>query len=455
MRKVRIRVRLKIYPVLWTVMIVFALYLLVRFAAISFSHDLGQADFKDALISRLCIQVIRAGHSLVPYTADGMEDSDYFTGSMKGFMELERFVIEDEEIAVRAKSYQELLYRPSSSISDQTNQKKELKKNNYNIYRMADMNYGKEYILSNGAVLLCHSSGSLVGNDNLISNQLSIGYMEGELDDVHKFTSKGGEAVETAAQESLSFTLEQLKDTSVLIRNFYTVDASTTITDTLFDAEKLLGKDMQIEKNPELPQILIYHTHSKEAFIDSRPGREEDTVVGVGSHLADILKEDYGYQVIHDITPYDIVDGKEDRNVAYNQALDGVSKILEDNPGIEVMIDLHRNSGSNKSIELNNKETAQIMLFNGLSRDQNGPITSLDNPNLQNNLAFSLQLQMKARELYPGLFNKNYLKSYRYNMHLRPKCILMELGTVNNTLQSAKNAMAPFAEILDKVLSGE
>jgi stage II sporulation protein P len=95
------------------------------------------------------------------------------------------------------------------------------------------------------------------------------------------------------------------------------------------------------------------------------------------------------------------------------------------------------------------------MLFNGLSRSTSGPLTRLDNPNQQDNLAFSLQLQLKSLEKYPGLFYKNYLKSYRFNLHLRPKSILMELGTYKNTLGSAKNAMEPFAEILDAVLQGK
>jgi stage II sporulation protein P len=132
----------------------------------------------------------------------------------------------------------------------------------------------------------------------------------------------------------------------------------------------------------------------------------------------------------------------------------GIKKDLEENPSIEVMIDLHRNSGDNKVIMLNGEETAQVMMFNGLCRDQSGPLTNLDNPYLQDNLSFSLQLQLKSLELYPGLFRKNYLKSYRFNMHFRPKSLLVELGTVKNTVQSAKNALEPFAQILDSVLQG-
>ena len=158
--------------------------------------------------------------------------------------------------------------------------------------------------------------------------------------------------------------------------------------------------------------------------------------------------------MIHDTSIYDVVNGKKVRD-AYIGALDGLNQILEKYPTIEVVIDLHRDSPDARNVVIDGKETAQIMLFNGLSRDQNGPITSLDNPNLQDNLAFSLQLQMKSLDLYPGLFIKKYLKAYRYNMHVRPKCILMELGTNDNTVESARNAIPPFAEVLHAVLQGE
>ena len=184
----------------------------------------------------------------------------------------------------------------------------------------------------------------------------------------------------------------------------------------MFDSEVLLGKDMTIQTENDKPQILIYHTHSQEAFLDSRKGVTEDTVVGIGDLLTEILEEKYGYNVIHDRGVYDLVDGKLDRNEAYKYARKAVLKILEENPSIEVIIDLHRDGNDKRSTIINGQETAQIMLLNGLSRNQNGPNTSIDNPNLQDNLAFSLQLQLKSLELYPGLFYKNYLQAYRYNL---------------------------------------
>lgn len=324
----------------------------------------------------------------------------------------------------------------------------------------------REYVLTNGAALIYNVTTEALDN-NLTQNnidmddltsQLPVGILEGDFyyEETEDKTIADDEAAEVMKNLGESaFTMEQLKDVNFLVRNFYIVDPTTKITDELFDAEILLGKDMTIKQDNSKPQILIYHTHSQEVFADSRNNNEADTVVGIGTLLADILREEYGYNVIHDKSCYDVVDGIVDRSKAYKYARIGVEKILKDNPTIEVIIDLHTDGMPKRSTDINGEEAAQIMLFNGLSRDQKGPITRLDNPNLQDNLSFSLQLQMKSRELYPNLFFKNYLKCWRYNLHLRPKSILIEWGTYKNTLKSVKNTLYPFAEILDSVLQGK
>lgn len=102
---------------------------------------------------------------------------------------------------------------------------------------------------------------------------------------------------------------------------------------------------------------------------------------------------------------------------------------------------------------IDGKPMAQIMFFNGLCRTAaRGPINSLPNEYLADNLAFSFQLQLMANEYYPGLARRIYLKGYRYNMHLCPKSLLVEVGAQTNTKEEAYNAMEPLADILDKVL---
>ena len=96
------------------------------------------------------------------------------------------------------------------------------------------------------------------------------------------------------------------------------------------------------------------------------------------------------------------------------------------------------------------------MLFNGMSYNRKtGNIKYLPNENLAENLAFSFQMQVKAGEYYPGLTRKIYLKAYRYNMHLKPKTLLIELGDSNCTVDQVKNTLEPLAHILHMVISGE
>ena len=262
-----------------------------------------------------------------------------------------------------------------------------------------------------------------------------------------------------AFSTGLSHTLmEQLEDFDYLLSNYYTVDGGTTADAELLDAEKLLGTDLRLEKHPEVPQILIYHTHSQEAFADSREGYVEDTIVGMGKTLAEILEKEYGYSVIHDTGVYDLVDGVLDRSTAYDYARDAVKKILEEYPSIEVIIDLHRDGveGEKFVTEIDGKPTSRIMFFNGISRNsQNEPLTWLQNPYIEQNLAFSLQMQLAAQEKYPGFTRNIYLKAERFNLHLRPRSVLIEAGTQLNTVEEERNAMAPIAEVLDTVLSGK
>lgn len=246
-------------------------------------------------------------------------------------------------------------------------------------------------------------------------------------------------------------------DVEYLWKKFYIIDSTTSVTKGIFDVKKLLGEDMRLPKKKGKKQILIYHTHGgSEAFSDSRSGKIEDSVVGVGTELTKEL-EKRGYGVYHDKHRYDLINGRLERSVAYNKALDGIQAVRSANRDIEVIIDLHRDSvgkGKHTYTMINGKRTAIVMFFNGMSRTRSGKIAYLYNPNLQGNLAFSLQMKCKAMEYYDGFTKPIYLKGYRYNLHLKKRSLLIELGNENNTVEEAKNAAAPLADILDKVLSG-
>lgn len=246
------------------------------------------------------------------------------------------------------------------------------------------------------------------------------------------------------------YSLEQLKDFNFLKNSFYYVHNSTTVTPEQLNAETLLAKDLSIEKNSSVPQILIYHTHAYEAFADTVEGGEDMTIVGAGNYLTDLLTNVYGYNVIHDTTLYSY-------NDAYSLALAHVSEILEANPSIQLVIDLHRDAageGTRLVTEVNGKQTAKIMFFNGMCQTVDGPLDYVSNPYLEGNLAMSLQMKLLAEEYYPGFTRKNFLKAYRYNQHLMERSMLVEAGANTNTFGEVKNAMEPLAALLNEVLSG-
>ena len=106
-----------------------------------------------------------------------------------------------------------------------------------------------------------------------------------------------------------------------------------------------------------------------------------------------------------------MMSGELDRNKAYNYACDYVEKVLEENPSVEVVIDLHRDGIDEDRrlvTEINGKDTAQILFYNGLSyTNAQGKVSYLPNPYIQDNLAFSFQLEYQAALYYPRFLQRD------------------------------------------------
>jgi len=202
------------------------------------------------------------------------------------------------------------------------------------------------------------------------------------------------------SKSSIDMSIERLRDFDYLLSNFYTVDSSTMIGPEQLNADDLLGRSMKIDRKQKGPKILIFHTHSQEEFADSIPGDPSTSIVGIGDYLTELLNQK-GIETIHDKGVYDIINGQLD----------------------------------------------------GLSRTRgNGDITYLPNPYIQDNLAFSLQMELASERMFPGFARHIYLRAYRYNLHLLPKSLLIEAGAQTNTVQEMKNAMEVLAETLCQVI---
>lgn len=176
----------------------------------------------------------------------------------------------------------------------------------------------------------------------------------------------------------------------------------------------------------------------------------------MGTYLTDLLNQKYGIETYHHTGVYDLVNGKLDRSKAYQLAEPDVQKILKDNPSIEVVIDLHRRCGGrDTSCDRGGWQTDGADYVLQRTQQNAGKwkyqLSSESISGRQSGIF--LQMEIAAAKYYPGFARHIFLRAYRYNMHFKPKTLLVEAGAQTNTVEEMRNAMELLAELLHQVLS--
>lgn len=225
------------------------------------------------------------------------------------------------------------------------------------------------------------------------------------------------------------------------------------------DIAYYLNKKVQASVNSDKPAVLIYHTHTSETYelldrdfyTNERSTRSENSaenMIRVGEEICKVL-ENNGYKTIHDKTIYD-----ETVSGAYDRARENIIEILKENPSIQVVLDIHRDSiylkdGTRvKTVsQINGEKVAQIMITTGC---EDGNVT--DFPNWEKNLTFALNLQQSLVREAPSLMRPLNLAGRKYNMDLMPCALHVEIGTDANTLTEAVNSANLFGEALSNLL---
>lgn len=257
---------------------------------------------------------------------------------------------------------------------------------------------------------------------------------------------------DTSTDEQALPTAQDKRDTDIQVRN----DANLSV-----DVDAMLADPIDIHVTGDGPQVLIYHTHSTEAYTpegsdtytpsgDYRTRDNNQNVVRVGTELAKVL-ESRGIEVVH-IT--DIFDDPA-YNGSYGRSLTAAEQMLEQYPDIQVTIDLHRDAiltddGQQYRVAttLDGQEVAQLMLVIGT--DASG----LSHPNWKNNMNFAVNLQADLNGAYPNLMRDVNLRAQRFNTHLRSGSILLECGSSGNTLAEAIRGVKLFGNVLaDRLLA--
>lgn len=198
------------------------------------------------------------------------------------------------------------------------------------------------------------------------------------------------------------------------------------------------------------PKVLLYSTHSTESYT---PGQEpytpsgeyrtlnkEQNMLSVGAYLKEQL-EALGIEVIADPSIHD----SPSYNGAYTHARKGITKLLQENPDVDMVLDLHRDAVQTKSGQLRTAVEgrpgcAKIMLVVGT--DASGR----SHPHWQENLSVALKLDGILEALQPGITRPLTLRAQRFNQDLASGALLAEIGAAGNTRQEALQAAKVLAQ---------
>ncbi|WP_444658863.1 stage II sporulation protein P [Caproiciproducens sp. R2] len=208
---------------------------------------------------------------------------------------------------------------------------------------------------------------------------------------------------------------------------------------------------VKIVKN-STPQVLIYHTHTTEAFLgDTRSQDKAKSVVAVGDQIAAQLKA-AGINVVHDTTLHDY----PSYNGSYDRSKVTMQNNLKKYPGIQVTLDIHRDAMGTSdgtrikpTATINGRKAAQVMIISGCDDDG-----TLGFPNWEYNFRLAVRLQKSLADLYPGLARPLNFCARKYNENLTKGSLLIEFGTEVNTLDEAAYSGELFGKALVNVLNG-
>jgi stage II sporulation protein P len=194
------------------------------------------------------------------------------------------------------------------------------------------------------------------------------------------------------------------------------------------------------------PEILIYHTHATEGYLPDGaesfdpdfPFRSTDkriNMVAVGKAIADELTA-AGFGVIHDETLFD----EESYNGSYELSRAAVKEHLSKNPGIKLVLDVHRDAIVRSDTEIaaptviiDNDAAAQIMIVSNCDKES----LKYSIPDYKENLKMAAAINETAAAKFTGLMRPILFDYRQYNQDLSPGALLIEVGGHGNTLSEA------------------
>lgn len=202
-----------------------------------------------------------------------------------------------------------------------------------------------------------------------------------------------------------------------------------------------------------LPLVYIYASHDEEEYNykNNVLGIKND-IYSIGNLLKSNLLE-YNIESVFEekrVSTY-----LEKENLNYSESYKVSRRFLEDSiinyPTLNYFIDIHRDSvnGDITNVTINNKPYAKIMFVLGL-----------DNPSYLENKKLMIKMNDYLNKYYPNLSRGIYEKQGSgvngvYNQDFHKNTILIEIGGVDNNLESVVNSTEIIAKALYYIIGEE
>ncbi|MBU3090710.1 stage II sporulation protein P [Clostridium sp. CF011] len=258
-------------------------------------------------------------------------------------------------------------------------------------------------------------------------------------------------------------------------------DASSDVSNSKFSPNPFKLEDKQVSKseaeakdkdsnlvapldNPALkkalnnakPRVLIYHSHTCEAYRTSDNDKstiensidQTRNVCTVGDVIKDELEKKYGIAVIHDKTVHD----KGDYNSAYKKSGVTLDRYLKEYEKFDLIIDLHRDSVQNKNAvttKINGQNVAKFMF-----------VVTDKNPRYAKQKKLINSMIGISNKLYPNLIKGDPIFAYHYGIgfysqNKSDNAMLIEVGADRNTVSEVKNTGKYLSRIMAEQLNGK
>ena len=228
------------------------------------------------------------------------------------------------------------------------------------------------------------------------------------------------------------------------------------------------GQSLPVQAQPaqeEAPTILIYHTHTTEAYAQTetytytpsgnwRTTDNEKNVVAVGELLAEQLRA-RGFSVLHDTTDHE----PPKLATAYSRSEQTMRDYQEKYPSLTVFIDVHRDAYGDADtpitdyLELDGEQVARMMFVVGTGEGATGTGFA-EMPDFESNYALAEAATEYLTAVDSRLARPIRVKTGRYNQHISDHCLLVEIGHNCNSLDQALAAVPYLAEALAAARTG-